>query len=84
MTLKIFLDEKCFHCLKQRIPPGSRCKFVLEDSVRVNLFGSHAVISCSEAEARILLLYADGCPTVAASIHGALRSAILPNETSEP
>jgi hypothetical protein len=75
MTLKIFLDDKSFHCLKQSIPAGSRSKLILENALH---FGSNAVVSCDEAEARNLLLYADHCPGVIASIHEALRSAGLP------
>jgi hypothetical protein len=33
MTLKIFLDDKSFHCLKQSIPPGSRSKSIIEKAV---------------------------------------------------
>jgi hypothetical protein len=40
-------------------------------------FGSNAVVSCDEAEARSLLLYAGHCPGVVASINKALRSAGL-------
>ena len=78
MTLKIFLDDKGFHCLKRCIPAGSHSKFVLEDAVHINFFGSNAVISCDEAEARNLLLYAEHCQSVIASIHKALRLAGLP------
>jgi hypothetical protein len=78
MTLKIFLDDKSFHCLKQCIPTGSRSKLLLEKSVPLNFFGSNTVISCDEAEARNLLLYAGHCPGVVASIQKALRSAGLP------
>jgi hypothetical protein len=79
MSLKIFLDDKSFHCLKQAIPPGSKSKFVLSDkAVQLSsAFASNVVISCDEAEARILLLYASHCPSVIASIHEALRSAGL-------
>lgn len=75
MTLKIFLDDKGFHCLKRCIPAGSPSKFVLEEAVHLNFFGSNAVISCDETEARNLLLYASHCPSVVASIHKALHSA---------
>jgi hypothetical protein len=78
MTLKIFLDDKGFHCLKRSIPPGSHSKVVVNEAVHVTFYGSNAVISCDEAEARNLLLYADHCPTVVASIHEALRLAGLP------
>lgn len=58
MVLKIFLDDKSFHCLKQSIPPGSHSKLVLEEAVHLKFFGSNTVISCDETEARNLLLYA--------------------------
>ena len=78
MILKIFLDDKSFHCLKHAIPAGSRCKLSLHDPARLSLMGSNTVISCNEAEARNLLPYASHCPGVIASIHQALRSAGLP------
>jgi hypothetical protein len=77
MTLKIFLDDKSFHCLKESIPPGSRSKSIIEKAVHLDLFGSNAVLSCEEAEARNLLLYAGHCPGVIASIHNAFRAAGL-------
>jgi hypothetical protein len=82
MTLKIFLDEKNFHCLKRSIPPGSNSKLVLKEAVQFKnvggwLLGSNVVISCDEVEARNLLLYAGHCPGAVASIHEALRSAGL-------
>jgi hypothetical protein len=46
----------------------------------LSLLGSNTLISCDEAEARNLLLYAGHCPGVVASIHHALRSARLPLE----
>jgi hypothetical protein len=78
MTVKIFLDDKSFHCLKQAIPHGSRSKLVLEEAVPLKLFGNEVVISCDQAQARNLLLYAGHCPGVIASIHEAFRSAGLP------
>ena len=84
MTLKIFLDDKSFHCLKEAIPPGSRSKLVLQHAVHLESFGSNTVITCNEPEARSLLLYAVHCPGVIASIHGALRSAGLSLEHSSP
>jgi len=87
MTLKIFLDDKSFHCLKQSIPSGSRSKSIIEKAVHLERFGSNAVLSCEEAEARNLLLYAGHCPGVIASIHKAFRSAGLllttPNISAE-
>ena len=77
MTLKIFLDDKSFHCLKQSIPSGSRSKSIIEKAVHLDLFGSNAVLSCEEAEARNLLLFAGHCPGVIASIHNAFRAAGL-------
>ena len=70
MILKIFLDDKSFHCLKHAIPPGSHSKFLLQDPARLSLFGSNTVISCDQAEARNLLLYASHCPGVVASKRG--------------
>ena len=81
MTLKIFLDDKSFHCLKQSIPAGSRSKSIIEKAVHLDLFGGNAVLSCDEAEARNLLLYAGHCPGVIASIHKAFRAAGLPLTT---
>ena len=77
MTLKIFLDDKSFHCLKRAIPAGSRAKLVIEEAVNLQFFGSNTVISCNEAEARNLLVYASHCPGVVASIHKALLSVGL-------
>ena len=75
MTLKIFLDDKSFHCLKQSIPPGSRSKSIIEKAVHLERFGSNVVLSCEEADARNLLLYARHCPGVITSIHNAFRAA---------
>ncbi len=77
MTLKIFLDDKSFHCLTQSIPAGSRFKSIIEKAVHLDLFGGNAVLSCDEAEARNLLLYAKHCPGVIASIHKAFSAAGL-------
>jgi hypothetical protein len=83
MILKIFLDQKSFHCLKRAIPRGSNSRLVLAAAVQFKnvggyLFGNNVVISCDEAEARNLLLYAGHCPGGIASIHEAFRSAGLP------
>ena len=80
MALKIFLDDKSFHCLKQSIPSGSHSKLVVEQAVHLNFFGGNTVVSCQEPEARNLLLYAGHCPGVVASIHKALLAAGLPIE----
>ena len=77
MTLKIFLDNKSFHCLTQSIPAGSRFKSIIEKAVHLDLFGGNAVLSCDEAEARNLLLYAKHCPGVIASIHKAFSATGL-------
>ena len=77
MTLRIFLDEKSFHCLKQSVPAGSRSKSILMKVDYLNLFGCTAVLNCDEAEARNLLLYANHCPGVVTSINAAFRSAGL-------
>jgi len=45
MILKIFLDDKSFHCLKQSIPSGSRSKSIIEKAVHLERFGSNAVLS---------------------------------------
>jgi hypothetical protein len=60
MTLKIFLDDKRFHCLKRSIPPRSHSKLVLENDV--HFLGSNAIVSCNETEAGNLLLYAETLP----------------------
>jgi hypothetical protein len=78
MALKIFLDDKGFDCLKRAIPAGSPSKFVVEQAVHLDFFGSNTVISCDEAEARNLLLYAIHCPTATVSIYKALVSAGIP------
>jgi hypothetical protein len=49
----------------------------MEHAVHLKLFGSNTVLSCDEAEARNLLLYAGHCPGVVASVQKALRSAGL-------
>jgi hypothetical protein len=77
MTLKIFLDDKSFYCLKQSIPAGSRSKSIIDKAVHLDLFGGNAVLSCEEADARNLLVYAGHCPGVIASIHKAFRAAGL-------
>jgi hypothetical protein len=86
MSLKIFLDDKSFHCLKRSIPPGSHSKLVLGNAVRFKnfrtWFGTNSVVSCNEAEARNLLLYASDCPGAVASIREALRSAGLGRDDS--
>ena len=84
MTLKIFLDDKGFDCLRRCIPAGSPSKFVIEESVHLNFFGGNTVLSCDEAEARNLLIYASHCPSVVASIHKALLSAGIPLDRDTP
>lgn len=84
MRLNIFLDHKGFDCLKHSIPHGSHSKLVIEQAVNIKFFGSNTVITCDEAEARNLLLYASHCPTVVAAIHRTLRSASLPIEKLGP
>ncbi len=81
MTLKIFLDDKSFHCLKHAIPPGSRSKLIIQKAVHLDLFGGNAVLSCDETEARNLLIYAGHCPGVIASVHKAFCDAGLPLTT---
>jgi hypothetical protein len=84
MTLKIFLDNKSFHCLKQAIPAGSRAKSIIAKAAHLDLFGSNAVLSCDETEARNLLIYATHCPGVIASIRKVFREAGLPLENPDP
>ena len=74
MNLKIFLDDKSFHCLKHSIPAGSRSKTVIANALHWN---SNVVLTCNEAEARNLLLYAGHCPGVIAAIHKVFRDADL-------
>jgi hypothetical protein len=83
MTLKISLDDGSFHSLKECIPPASRSTLLLQEAVRLEFFGSNAVITCTEAEARTLLLYAEHCPDVIASINEALRCAGFPLEVAK-
>ena len=83
MVLKIFLDDKGFHCLKRCIPRASHSKIVVEEAMHLTFFGSNTVITCNEAEARNLLIYASHCPTAVASIHKAFRSAGLPIEKDD-
>ena len=75
VTLKIFLNDKSFRCLKHAIPSGSHSKFVIRKAVHLDLFGGNTVLSCEEAEARNLLMYARHCPRVIASIHRAFHAA---------
>jgi hypothetical protein len=82
MTLKIFLDDKSFHCLKRSIPAGSRAIPIIEKAVHFDLFGSNVVLSCDKTDARILLLYAGHCPGAITSIHNAFQSAGLSLEES--
>jgi hypothetical protein len=84
MTLKIFLNDKSFHCLKQAIPPKSLSKVVVEEAVHLNFFGSNTVLICDEAQARNLLLYVAHCPGVVTSIHKALLSAGLSLDSPVP
>lgn len=84
MTLKIFLNDKSFYCLKQAIPPKSLSKVVVEEAVHLNFFGSNTVLICDEAQARNLLLYVAHCPGVVTSIHKALLSAGLSLDSPVP
>ncbi|HEY6999286.1 MAG TPA: hypothetical protein VH851_15225, partial [Candidatus Binatia bacterium] len=84
MTLKIFLNDKSFHCLKQAIPPKSLSKVIIEEAVHLNFFGSNTVLICDEAQARNLLLYVTHCPGVTTSIHKALLSAGLSLDPPAP
>lgn len=84
MTLKIFLNDKSFHCLKQAIPPKSLSKVLVEEAVHLNFFGSNTVLICDEAQARNLLLYVGHCPGVVTSIQKALLSAGLSLDSPIP
>jgi hypothetical protein len=84
MTLKIFLNDKSFHCLKQAIPPKSLSKVLVEEAVHLNFFGSNTVLICDETQARNLLLYVAHCPGVVTSIHKALLSAGLSVDSAVP
>lgn len=77
MLLKIVLDDKSLHCLKRCIPPGSRAKLVFDEAASMKFFGSNTVVSCDDAEARTLLIYASHCPGAVASIQKALLSVGL-------
>jgi hypothetical protein len=71
MPVKIFLDDNSFHALKRAIPECSNARSVLATAAQQNFFD--VMITCTESEARNLLLYADHCPTVVQSIEAALR-----------
>jgi len=83
MTLKIFIDEKNFECLKKSIPPGSDCHAALEQAVHFSNVGaaragSKAVVTCNDVAARELLSHARSrCPGAAATIAEAFRAAGL-------
>jgi hypothetical protein len=78
-VLKIFIDKKNFECLRGSLPAGSHSKSVLDQAVHFanvgGLFlGSNFVVTCTDAEARNLLMYAiDKCPGTASIIAEALR-----------
>ena len=76
MSLRIFLDKNGFHSLKKAIPQGSPSKAVLNGAVHLSFFGTNVVITCTEAEAQNLLLYANDSPAVAAAIRKALRPRV--------
>ena len=73
MPIKIFLDDNSFHALKRAIPERSNTRSVLDAAAQQNFFD--VIITCTESEARSLLLYADHCPKVVQSIEAALRLA---------
>ena len=76
MFLKILLDDDSFCILKRSVPRRSQFIGVLEAAVQAG--GSRVAISCSESEARALLLYAEHSPKVVTSIQQALGSVELP------
>jgi transcriptional regulator of acetoin/glycerol metabolism len=86
MTLTIFLIEKDFTRLNRIVPVGSHSKKVLAravhfESVAGRFSARNYVLTCEEAEARNLLMYAEGeCPGAAAGILEAFRGASLAPE----
>jgi hypothetical protein len=81
MSLKIYLDEDSYHSLKRAVPRSSRSRTVLESVERASFF--NIVITCGEAEARNLLLYADHCPRAVESIEKALRVAEIGDKKND-
>jgi len=82
MTLKIFLDDKSFHCRKQSIPAASRSKLIIQKAVHMDLFGSNAVVSCNEAEARKFVAVCRSLPggcSLRYMRHFALQGFVLNN-----
>lgn len=73
VPITIFLDDDTFHRLKHLVPRRSHSRAVLENAEPAG--SSNVTITCSETEARNLLLYSDPCPKAVASIQEALRSS---------
>jgi hypothetical protein len=69
--LKICLDDNTFHFLKRSVPELSQARAVLNSAEQVKFFD--VVLTCTESQARNLLLYADGCPKAIAIISAILR-----------
>ena len=76
MPLKIVFDDDSFYTLKRSVPPHSQSAEVLKAAVHFGV--SRVAITCSEPEARALLLYAEHSPKLVASIQAALRSGNAP------
>jgi hypothetical protein len=83
MILKFFIDGKNFECLKQTVPPGANCYSALNNAAHFSNLGaasvgSHAVVTCDDEQARVLLSHArDSCPGAAVRIAEAFRAAGL-------
>jgi hypothetical protein len=56
MILKIFLDDKGFHRLKQSVPAASPSKLSIKSALHLKFFGGNTVVSCDEAEAGIWVI----------------------------
>jgi hypothetical protein len=79
-TVKIVLDDDTFHLLKRSIPQDSHARKILDAAEYVKFF--EVILSCSEGEARYLLLYFENCPKAVAAIQQALRAADLSEKSS--
>ena len=69
--MKIVLDNDSFLTLKRSVPPHSQAVKVLQTAVHFGVY--RVALTCTEAQARALLLYAEHSPKVVASIQAALR-----------
>jgi hypothetical protein len=73
LSIKILLDHNSFYTLKKSVPPRSHCRTVLDAAGPAGF--SSVLLTCTEAEARNLLLYIDHSPKAVALIEEALRAA---------